>query len=43
MITLANGFRTKHNKHENDLRKDNGGTVFGLGKKSLGSDTDTET
>ena len=35
-------FKTKHKKHDNNLRKHNVGS-FGLGKKSLGSDTNTET
>ena len=35
-------FRTKHKKHENNLIKDTGGS-FGLGKKSLGTDTETKT
>ena len=35
-------FKTRHKKYENNSRKDNGGS-FGLGKKSLGSDTNTET
>ena len=35
-------FKTRHKKHEKNMRKENGGS-FGLGRKSLGSDTDTET